>query len=99
MYICTASDVSTPIGNGRPSNFYSDLPFNTPYIPAPAARIDTRQLSIPLIYYMSQNASSITTNKLQLNLNLQEGYDPEELGVPAEHVVPSLWGVPLKYIS
>jgi solute carrier family 35 (UDP-sugar transporter), member A1/2/3 len=48
---------------------------------------------------MSQNATSIPTNKLQLNLNFKQDYDREELGVSAEPAVPSLWGVPLKYVS
>jgi hypothetical protein len=48
---------------------------------------------------MSQNATSIQTNKLQLNLNLKQDYDHEELGVSGDPAVPCLWGVPLKYIS
>jgi UDP-sugar transporter A1/2/3 len=44
---------------------------------------------------MSQNVVSIPTNQPQLNLS----FEHEELGMPAEPALPSLWGVPLKYIS
>jgi hypothetical protein len=47
---------------------------------------------------MSQNVT-IQTNKLHFNPNLEQDYDVEELGAPGKPVIPSLWGVPLKYIS
>lgn len=48
---------------------------------------------------MAQNVTTIPSNKLQLNLNLKQDHEHEELGVSGETAVPSLWGVPLKYIS
>lgn len=48
---------------------------------------------------MSQNVSSNNSTKLQLNLNLKQDHHHEELGQSAEPALPSVWGIPLKYIS
>lgn len=48
---------------------------------------------------MSQNVASNNTTKLQLNLNLKQDHHYEELGQSVELVLPSVWGIPVKYIS